>query len=439
MRIKRLIALLLAAVMLLASLTALTSCVDPVEPDDGVIKYKVNVTDSFGNPMSGIIVNIFLDDEFIEMKMTDKNGVASSSEEGIPDGSYTVEIVDPLGTVYDYDTEAAVLSPEREEITVALYTSTDNLPTETVYPSHLDNGVNAIVMPKGGYRVKLSPGRNYFIFYPELRGKYTVEADTPVESTIGYYGSPHFVQSADVALNEGEGDVYRTEEGLVFLIRSFNIGEDYFSSTRYVFAVDVESECTANIVIGYDEELEMSKEEMPWSDVKITGTPTKYVLPGTENWDPDAEDAGSTKPVIPLTNLDLTDENITIVYNSDDKCYHLGDADGPVVLVRLASASEYIASFSEMMETAHFGIYVYEGDKLKEKRDYTNLLSKYVAASDAAYGLYPLNDDLIDAIKTIGDAWGWYKVGSPTNLFGDKATKIVEEYAHLFACCYISE
>ena len=143
MKKNRIIALVLALAMLLASLATLSSCVTPEQTDDGAVNYKVTVTDGLGAPMSGIIVNVFKDGEFVEMKMTDKNGVASASPEGLPDGTYTVEIVDPLGNEYVYDTESAVISPENEEITVVLYTGTESLHSEMIYPADAENGIKA--------------------------------------------------------------------------------------------------------------------------------------------------------------------------------------------------------------------------------------------------------------------------------------------------------
>jgi hypothetical protein len=185
------------AVFVLVSLLALASCRDeacetcadadydglcdvcgsgvPLPPErDGKIVYTVKVVDVDGNPIPDFVVNIKNGDETIAVKITNANGEVSSSESNAltaADVPFTIDIVDPKNSKFSYDKSLAVLADGRESVTVTLYDSVENLPTETIYPSDAGvESVDASIIDDGGYRVDLNEGYNYFIFCPTVRG-----------------------------------------------------------------------------------------------------------------------------------------------------------------------------------------------------------------------------------------------------------------------------
>lgn len=438
----RKISFLLFLLLALAMTLALVSC---GESDPGVV-YEVKVVDAFGKPVPNMVVNILGEDgEEIDKKMTNSEGIVACEESDALDikGNYKVTLVDPFGSKFYYKESECVFNNDKEKLTVTIYSEASELPFDVIYPADVmsDKGVSASIVSDGGYHVELKAGDNYFIFMPKTRGLYNFSVDAEGSLAIGYHGSPFFVQSNDLSGNDASDDVYKTDAGLFFAIRSFNIGEDYGATSRYVVKVSVDSDKDGIIRISCDPNLAMSKEELPW-DIEMPDVPlTEF-------------DADSIKPEgATLVNFDIFDKNLTVVYNSEDKFYHLGTEDGPVVMVRLTSASPYLPAIATMMETQSFAIYLYDGDNLVAKKNYHELLLDYCEAADGGMGsssntagsaavpatglgVYPLTEELRTALINIGNAWGWYKTGSMNNIFGEDALKVVPENAYLFVCCY---
>ncbi len=450
--LKRIFSLALAFLVLLSLL--LSSCGEPEEfevcadgngdglcdecgkellpPDgekDGKIVYKIKVVDSEGNPLPDIVVSIKDGEDPLAVKITDKDGVVSCSDKNALIASekpFTVEVVNPKNASLFYDKTLAVLSDGAEEITVTLYDTTDNLPSETIYPSDgIVESVSASILDDGGYRVALNEGYNYFIFVPTVRGQYKISVDTEKDFSIGYYGGPHFVQSSNVASTDGTGEVFINGGDLFFNIRAFNVGENYFSSSRYVFRIDVEEATDATVTVKcVDPNLPLSKEELPWEEYLLAKDPEKYV--------PDFTVSGVSE----LTDFDITDSTLEAVYNENDGFYHLGSVDGPVLLVKLTVDSPYLASFKTIMETTHLAVYVYGEDGVLDKKiNYHNMMQKYIDSCDETLGVYPLTPAIKEALTEIGNVWGWYK-GGTSGIFSTLTAPVVPENAYLFACCY---
>ena len=166
----------------------------------------------------------------------------------------------------------------------------------------------------------------------------------------------------------------------------------------------------------------MSKEELPWEQYILAKDPEKYVHQASDN----AE----------RIDFDITSADLSVVYNESDGFYHLGAADGPVILVKLAIDSPYLASIKTIMETTQLAVYIYGDDgELDRKIDYHSMMQKYVDAADETLGVYPLTSAIKEAFIAIGNAWGWYGSGANAILPIDT----VSENAYLFACCYYVE
>ena len=400
---------------------------------DGKIIYSIKVVDADGNPLPNMIVSVLDGEEKLAFKMTDAEGKVSCSEKNAlsaKDVPYTVTVTDTKNSDVYYDKSIAVLSDGKEDITVTIYEKNSGLHSETLYPS--DGAVESVSAPiydDGGYYVELREGKNYFVFVPTRRGQYKLSVDTDVSVTMGYFGSPHFVQSNNLASADGSGEVFKENNALFFNIRIFNVGEDYYSSSRYVCRIDADKAGSAILKVQcVDPNLPMSKEELPWEEYILSSDPEKYV--------PDFAVSGISE----LTDFDITDPTLKAVYNENDGFYHLGAADGPVILVKLAVDSPYLASFKTIMETTQLAVYVYGGDDVLDKKiNYHTMMQKYIDAADEALGVYPLTPALKEAFTVIGDAWGWYKGGAGSIFSILEPGTLVSENAYLFACCYYTE
>ncbi len=425
MNIKRVIALLL----LVAMLAMLASCIpgEPEEPvGDGKIDYKVTVVDPFGAPIPQMVVSIYNGEEEVEMRLTDKDGVATPKEP-LTGESFTVKINSPKGEKLAYDETKCVLKDGEEEITVVLYQSTEDLYVEDLYLQNSVSGepVEAPVLIGGGYMVDLIAGENYFVFTPTERGVYTVTASSSATVSIGYYGSPHFVQSQNLATNDENDEVYMSDGAVCFKVRNFNVGGDSAGSSRYVIMVESGVAAKGFIKFGYDEELPTSIQELPWNEYNPTGTPEAYTVPekGEEGF--------------ALTDVDITSKSLTVVYNFADGLYHVGSLDGPVVLLRLASASKYLPSIKSIMETDPFAVYVYDDNgEFKDKIIYHAMMEEYCAAADPDLGVIPLDVHLLKAITDYGNAPNHSWFNGASGIFGEDTALVNPELAVYFACCY---
>ena len=402
---------------------------------DGKIIYKITVTDPFGNPFSDMVVTVMNGDEPLAVKMTDVNGMVSCSEKNALDAldtPYTVTVADPKNSNFYYDESLARLSDGAEELTIVLYDVTVGAYEETLYINdELYDSVEAPVIDEGVYSVDLKTGRNYFVFYATIRGQYIISCDDEKISNIGYYGSPHFVQSLDIASqNDETADVFKKDGNLIFNIRAFNVGSDYYSASRYVVRIDSEADTKAFLSIKRSEdELPPSKEELPWEEYILASDPLPYVA--------DSSITGMSD----LTDFDVTNKNLKVVYNENDGFYHLGEENGPVILVKLTVDSRFLTSFKTIMETTRLSAYVYNEDGVLERKiNYHGMMEKYIAAADENLGVYPLTQGIKEMLTVIGEAWGWYAEGGPNNIFAIAGTLgAVKENLYLFACCYYEE
>ncbi len=440
--------LLLFAMLLLSFL--LTSCSDACDhtdgdgdlvcdtcgdglsnPDlDGEIVYKITVLGANGEPCPNIIVELYDGEEKIAIKMTDEDGtVKCASDKPVKAGKqpFKVKLVSPDGKKLNYDENNAVISDGKEEITVALYNTADGLPKEPLSVGDSNEPIMAAIMSDGRYRVDLKSGNNYFIFYATSRGQYKISAELIDEASvaIGYFGSPYFVLSENVASADGTGEVFMKDGALFFNIRSFNAGSEYSSSSRYVFRIDASADASAIVDIGcVDKNIPLSNEELPWEDCILPSDPAPY------------EPLASVGSADELTPVPITDPDFRAVYNPEDGFYHVGAVDGPVIFLKLSVDTEYLASFKTIMETTQFRGYVYDEEgNFVTKKDYHGMMEKYIDAA-GELGIYPLTSYLKDALTVIGNAWGWYDGGANSIFTGKLTEPVVRENAYLFACCY---
>ena len=145
-----------------------------------------------------------------------------------------------------------------------------------------------------------------------------------------------------------------------------------------------------------------------------------------------------------LTYVDITKPTSTynLVYNSTDGYYHLGTANGPVMLVHLGTGAPYVAISDVIGYTgaggSNFGKYIYNGSTLIKKENYTSLLMKYMENMDQSKFLYPLTKDLMYMIKNGGEQRGWWSSSAQGNVIYATVPNLNPEIAWMFACCYVA-
>jgi len=234
-----------------------------------------------------------------------------------------------------------------------------------------------------------------------------------------------------VSINDDEITIIATgpltSTGLMKALRSM-IGEDYTGTTVLVVGIDKGTDSNCVLAIERVGEPEYTIADEPWTIYQKTSVISKYTLPAGVN----------------IAEFDLTADAYNVVYNETDGFYHLNSADGPLVLVRLATDSKYLACFKTILENSGVVKYFYddEGNFVK-KEDYATCLLEYIEYVDEKSGTYPLTKDLQYIIQQRGDHEGWWNPDGHTYIFKDsdgmKVPGINHDIAWLFMCCYIAE
>lgn len=410
---KKIVALTLAVLMLMSAML-LNSC------SGGNAEYEVKVVDGQGNAcIEGVIVKFLQNGSQVAMQPVDGNGFVKKE---LPKGDYTVELVFTDSSVNGYyDKESAVLSADKTSVEIVLMNGVSNEST-LLYAMSPVSGENkdyeAYNIDVGSTYVSLDANeRNYFLFVPTESGTYKFSVDNK-ENKIGYYGAPHFVQSASAA------DV--VDNSFTVSVSKSNIGGDGGGTSTFVIGidgVDKESNCVLSVVrIG---EAEYSISEEPWTEYNTTCEIKPFSL---------ELEAGKS---LTYVNIEGKTEDYNFVKSDVDGYYHLGTEDGPVIYVHLGEGAPHISLQTVIMGDGLAGgasirrYFFDENEKFVKKEDYTDILVTYFDNMDPDLYIYPLNDDLIYIIKN--GCEGWWTESSPDYIFDDCNSEI----GWMFACCYV--
>ncbi len=399
-----------------------------------MMSYTVSATDYFGNPMSGVVASIKKDGTEIKSIALGADGTETLSLEK---GDYTVTLLkdtEQPSTMYfdysfEYDSEACTLSVDQPNLSVVL----TQKPSGREKLTFFDDNVYAYNVTGGAYRVTLSSGINYFIFRPDSAGTYEISIGSETAS-IGNYGAPTWIY---------ETPTDTSVDGVLSLdISRLYVGADEKSTTPMVIGVDADVSDDTDFVLTFEkvEDLPLTPTEAPWN---IYCNPNaelpKFNLP--EN--------------VQLTNVDIFDPDLQIVFNETDGYYHVGSENGPVVLIRLTTESPYLASFFTICNTTQLGSYFYDEDgNFLYKESYNELIFQYTGLpnengaletgagiQDPITGTYPLDSYLAHFMQMAGEDMGWWNPNSIHYRFADTDMegKVLTENAWLFACCYVAE
>lgn len=412
----------IAALLLCAAL--LFACTDNNQqgtPSDTAV-YSVKLTDPAGNPCGdSIIVNFVSNGQTVAMQTVNADGVA---EKSLTKGDYTVTLTSVSGDLtLHYDEDAAVLTADKTETVLILYSvPTVQTSTESVYSAETGETTEVTVTTSyvsAGYtKVELlADQRNYFYFTPDVSGVYRISL-LNADGTVGYYGSPYFIQDNSLVERSNDGSVSVN-------IYDSMIGTGGTGTSVLVLGIDVTENTDGYLVIERTGDPEKTVADYDWVIYKGKTTPESFTLP-----------AGTT-----LENFDLTASGYDLVLNDSDGYYHLDTADGPVVYFRLGSESDYLDSIETILESSAICAYYYDAEgNFIEKVSFTDCLLEYIVCMDSESGVYPLTDDLIYIIKERGEYAGWWDKESGIYLFvdtnGNTIPGINTEIAWMFNCCY---
>ncbi len=374
------------------------------EPEPEKLTYTVTVTGSDGTPRQGAVARFYKGEEQVSMVATDAEGKAVADL--LPD-TYTVVIDNILGE--QYDTTNCTVTPEAPALQVQLYGLPGAGEEIFAYSPAADDYVayEAGRIGEGEYWTVLKKGdMTYLLFVASRGGVFRVSADQGLALSIGYYGSTSFVLTESTVAEENNAILLEVYDDMVY---------------NYAFVIGVMPEDDAldacTLRVEYIGERELGVNDMPWNDIM-----------------PQGELAPFTKPAGTLKKFDVTDMTLRVVYNETDGYYHVGSADGPVLMLSLDNDSPYMDALTTVCSNMRLGVYVYdEAGNVIAKDSYNELIWAYNEVADGGY--YPLDQTLADMMLVLGTYMGWYDASSPMSLFG--AAMIVPEHAHLFACAYV--
>lgn len=377
-------------------------------------EYSVTAIDGNGDPIANLIVQIKGDD-YSGMKTTSAKGVAKFTAKK---GEYTITFVSPAKDYY-YDTKQCVLTDSVTSITVALLEKAKVTGSVNAYSPKLDDykEFDAYQISEGMMYAPVSGGEmTYFIFVPTRSGMFEISATGSTEVELGYYGMPIFVHQN--SLFEIVDNKFELE------IHNYHIGTTVETTSTYVIGVKTadgkDGDCVLTVKRTGDAPWNVQDE--PW---QVAVANDKYLV---------KYDGESRKT---LKDIDIL-SNPQIVLNTNDGYYHYGSENGPLVLVRIDSEAKYLgASFVDVCSTSTLGIYVYNDDgSFAYKERYNELIEQYQAICDSN-GVCPLNPQLAEMIKDVGEYKGWWKAPqAPGYIFGSDPAYKYPDVAWLFCCCY---
>ena len=385
--------------------------------------YTVNVVDHLGNPLNGAVVEILKNGAQEKMKVA-KDGIASFT---LPKGDYTVSASLPNGNYYH---APALLSDSVTTVTVQMFLKASDKSEELYAISPITHDVepySAKQVTEGYTYVELTPNdMQFFVFRPTRDGIYKVSFLPKNDISIGFYGSPLTVAISDQSRVEVVDNAFELE------IRKINIGATPDVTTPYVIGFYSTSEAAKDCVLTIERigDPPFDPVDVEWMYIRPTDTELDRIKSYLSS---NPIPAGHS-----FKDLDITNENLTVVYNEADGFYHYNTAEGPVVFVRIASDSPYTEDFIKMCETDNLGSHFYDAEgKFSHKESYNLLLQDYAEICTEADKTCPLNQQLADVLHYIGEAKGWWKVGGVSYLFEN--TIVPSNTAWLFACGYYAE
>ncbi len=408
----------ISMLLLALSLCLVFSACNGGNQEPSEVTYTITVKDFKGNvPEKAIYVEIFklvegLEPEFVEMDRLNEEGKYQTT---LPSSEkYEVKLSSADGEI-SYDKNSCILEKTKTSVEIKVYDATTNT-TEIWAPTEDDTEeYDAPIVKEGAAFVELD-GVSYFVFVPTRGGIYKFSYEASAELAIEYRGSTNFVQRQNAA---------ETVDGAFELeVLDSGIGTSDTGTTTIVIALY--GECDNAVLV-----------------VERTGDP-KPIVPFTDKQAEQVSKDNYHYGLLNYTikNIDLKDKSLTVVKGSDGY-YHIGDENGPVVLIRLGTASPYLGALKDIQNLVC--VETDQDGNVTLKESYTGLISAYLNKCDSS-GICPLTDELKYVIEKAGAYNGWfegdrslfveYSVDGEGNVSATPMVGIVSANKWLFACCY---
>ena len=395
-------------------------------PQSNEATYKVTVVDGLGKAYTEkLIVKFLQNGKQVAMGAINDQGYF---EKVLTKGEYDIEIASTNNKL-ECNYIATKLTADATEAKVVMAYAPTNFNSITAPSVSTGEYVSyeAAMVDVGSSYIELdSSDRVYALFTPTQPGTYKFSI-TNEDAVIGYYGSPYYVQSSNVA-DHVDGNTFTMS------IDAGMIGEEGSGTTVLVIGMDAKEGkegCILNIDRIGDPAWTIESE--PWQKYQAKAPVTDFVL----------------QSGVELVDFDITAETgaYKLVLNETDGIYHLGTADGPKVYVQLAEAV-YGISMKDMVGeivydaegilistgTAPFRYQYNNGKTDFFKEDYTDFMRQVVTAADKASGVYPLTEDLYYVLPMGIENKGWCKQGVANYLFNGVDAN--PEIAWMFMLCH---
>lgn len=351
--------------------------------------YSVTVVDYAGNPIKDAAVNFISGGKVVKTAVVGSSGTATAKLEP---SNYTVEILFPNGKSYGFDASNASLSASKTSTKIIAAPKADESDITKVY----NDTITMQNIYEGGTYVEIQANAdNYFVFSPTKTGRYTFRVSN---------SSMKIQKCGTTAFYNGK-PTYPGEE------ITMDVHKDQIGNVNVVISVTGASE---GILIA--ERTGKAGAQTSYKDYKGAATPTAFTLPDV---------SGKT-----LKRVDVTG-SFKLVKGSDGY-YHKDSATGPIIYVTLYSKSVNTARYISMQDLLSYGP-LRNADRGEE---YTNLMLKYVECVDAAYGVYPLTDDLKHMFLYGGRAKGWYDKDTKDGFYLFGTQTVNSDIAWMFECVY---
>ena len=386
-----------AITAIIALVVALASGNKPAEPvyED----YSITVVDELGNPMSNVMVKFTDSEGTPKTRITDKDGKVTFV--GVLVGESVVNLEkgfsDAIILTEEYNLDANTTS-----LTAVV---ADETKIRVIYGDVADD-TYAYAVGAGTYNVRTNAGEiSYLIFLPSVSGIYKVSfTSDDSDMKVAHHGIPMYVQA-----NHTLDGAY---DGKSFEIIVHDIG------TPHVIGLNATETTTASLTIERTGDAPFDPQFVEWTEVTAKEQFAEF----------------NTGLLMPL---DISDSSLSVTLGDDGYYY---TADGKLVYARITSTSQYleasialIAGFVDENVGQNFGGYVYDNDgNFVAKYSYNSMIGAYSEHCDAN-GVYPLTEELAEAIKLHGSSAGWWNPTSSNFLFNGHLYS--EENAWLFLCC----
>jgi hypothetical protein len=387
--------------------------------DQGLKYYTVSVENYKGEPVAGVIVRL-LDASGNQFK-AQPVGVSGEKIDGRADftdvtsGSYTVALLSTVpGKTLKYSN--VTVNEANKHVTVLVY----DLLSEKNYPiygnSIPENSFAYTANGSGGYSLDTVSGITYLIFFADEKGVFELSVD---DGKIGYFGNP---------INVFDNPI-QSDSDMFFVLSDDKIKIE-IPDVNTPYVIGIESETAGSAVFKAS---------------KVSGLPNRPIYDECVNVTAKASLSQYTLDTsrFNLVDVDVKSRSLSVTLG-DDGYYYTND--GKLVVIRINSASPYIDSIALMAGLINENIggsilgYIYdeEGNYLR-KELYNDMIASYSAVADEATGVYPLTEEMANAIRIVGEFRGWWSDGG-ANIFDEQTKPLVnKDIAWLLMCAYLEE